>query len=69
MVTDIQERVNHTYNGWTNGYDETFINNTGTAAGTSLSLIINGLNENYEMIKREKLGVPSGVLTLDFPNP
>lgn len=69
VVADIQERVNYTYDGWTNGYDETFINNTGTAAGTSLSLIINGLNENYELIKREKLGVPSGVLTLDFPNP
>ncbi len=69
LVTDIQERVNHTYNGWTNGYDETFINNTGTAAGTSLSLIVNGLNQNYELTKREKLGVPSGVLTLNNAKP
>lgn len=69
VVTDIQERVNHTFNAWTNGYDETFINNTGTAAGSSLSLIINQLNANYELIKREKLGVPSGVLTLGFANP
>ncbi|MEZ4887938.1 MAG: imelysin family protein [Chitinophagales bacterium] len=69
VVADIQERVNYTFNAWVNGYDETFINNTGTAAGTSLSLIINQLNANYELIKREKLGVPSGVLTLGFPNP
>ena len=69
VVADIKERTDHTFNAWTNGYDNTFINNTGMAAGTSLSLIINGLNENYELIKREKLGVPSGVLTLDFPNP
>ncbi|MFK7908545.1 MAG: imelysin family protein [Chitinophagales bacterium] len=69
VVADIQERVNHTYNAWVNGYDETFINNTGTAAGTSLSLIINQFNANYELIKREKLGIPSGVLTLFFANP
>ncbi|MGB0930450.1 MAG: imelysin family protein [Chitinophagales bacterium] len=68
VVLDIQERVNHTVNAWTSGYDETFINNTGTAAGSSLSLIINQLNANYELIKREKLGIPSGVLTLGFPN-
>ncbi len=69
VVADIQERVNHTYNGWNSGYRETFTGNTGTAAGTSLSLIINGFNQNYELIKREKLGVPSGVLTLGFANP
>jgi predicted lipoprotein len=69
VVADIKERVDQTLSGWTSGYKETFINNTGTAAGTSLSLIINNLDHNYEMIKREKLGIPSGVLTLGFPNP
>lgn len=70
VVTDIETRVNSTYNGWQNdGYDETFANNTGTAAGTSLGLIINNLNENYELIKREKIGIPSGILTLGFTNP
>lgn len=69
VVTDIEERVKHTLNGWENGFRETFINNTGKAAGTSLSLLINQLNQNYELIKREKIGVPSGVLTLDFIYP
>jgi len=69
LVADIKERVDQTYTAWNNGYKETFINNTGTAAGTSLSLLINGLNQNYELIKREKLGVPSGVLTLGFTHP
>lgn len=69
LTVDIQERVNHTYDAWVNGYVNTFINNTGTAAGTSLGLIVNGLNENYELIKREKLGVPSGVLTLSSTKP
>jgi uncharacterized protein len=61
--------VTHTHTGWNSGYRETFVGNTGTAAGTSLSLIINNFNQNFELIKREKLGVPSGVLTLGFANP
>jgi predicted lipoprotein len=70
LVTDIKTRVDHTYDGWTTGgYDETFNNNTGTAAGTSLSLVVNHLNENYELIKREKIGIPSGILTLNSTNP
>ena len=69
LVTDIKERVDQTIVGWESDYKNTFISNTGTAAGTSLSLLINNLNQHYELIKREKLGVPSGVLTLGFANP
>ena len=70
VVNDIISRVEHTADGWLlDGYRESFINNTGTAAGTSLSLIINSFNEHYEIIKREKIGIPSGVLTLGFTNP
>ncbi len=69
VVTDIRERVEGTNNRWVNGYRETFVKNTGTAAGTSLSLIINSLNEHYEFIKRDKIGLPAGVLTLGFTNP
>lgn len=67
VAEDIAQRVAITNTGWT-AYADHFKNNTGTAAGTSLSQIINGLNQNYELIKREKLGIPSGVLTLGFPN-
>jgi len=69
VVADIQSRIDHTVDGWSNAYRNTFVANTGTAAGTALSLIINNWNENYELIKREKLGVPSGVVTLGFTNP
>ena len=69
VLRDIKERTNTVVSKWETSYRNEFVNNTGTAAGTSLSLIINGLNQNYELIKREKLGVPSGVLTLGFANP
>lgn len=70
LLDDMLTRLESTVNGWTvDGYRATFIENTGTAAGTSLSLIINHLNQHYELIKRNKLGIPSGILTLGFTNP
>ena len=70
LVADIEMRVNHVYNAWTTGdYANTFNTNTGTAAGTSLSLLVNYFNENYENLKRNKIGIPSGALTLGFTNP
>lgn len=70
LIHHLQGVVQPVVEAWTTGdYSATFQNNTGTAAGTSLSLLINALNENYETIKRDKIGFPSGVLTLDFPNP
>lgn len=69
LVTDMQTKVNQVNDAWHGDYKDNFIQNTGTEAGASLSLLINNINENYELIKREKLGIPSGVLTLGFLNP
>jgi len=69
IINDIKTRTDAVVSKWEGAYRDEFVNNTGMAAGSSLSLIINGLNQNYELIKREKLGVPSGVLTLGFANP
>jgi hypothetical protein len=69
VVSNIETKVNETNDKWTSSYRNSFIARTGTAAGTSLSQIINGWNENYELIKRNKIGVPSGVLDLNFPLP
>ncbi len=68
LVTDMKTKVDQTYKTWTTNYRDQFVGNTGTAAGTSLSLIINKLNQNYEFIKREKLGTPVGIV-FDIPNP
>jgi len=69
LIDDIKNRTDQSTEDWKSSYRSTFVNNTGTAAGTSLSLLINALNENYELIKRRKIGIPSGVLTLGFINP
>lgn len=69
IVNDISTKVTQTHDKWVNSYRDSFVTKTGTADGNSLSQIINGWNENYELIKRNKIGVPSGVLDLNFPLP
>ena len=70
IVADMEQQGLAVLKGWQEeGYRETFINNTGAAAGASLSLLINNLNEHYEIIKRDKIGIPSGVTTLGITFP
>ncbi|MFK7774828.1 MAG: imelysin family protein [Saprospiraceae bacterium] len=69
VVSNIQLKVTETNDQWTTSYRNSFVARTGSAAGNSLSQIINSWNENYELIKRNKIGVPSGVLDLNFPLP
>lgn len=70
VVTQIEESALNVLDGWEGkGFRATFVENTGTAAGTSLSQLINGWNQTYEILKRDKIGIPSGVLTLGFTNP
>lgn len=68
LLADIKTRVDKTADAWAT-YRETFVNNVGTADGTALGQIINNLNHNYELFKREKIGFPSGALTSGFTNP
>lgn len=70
IIEDMEQRGQVVLKGWQDeGYREAFIENTGTAAGTSLSLLINNLNEHYEFIKRDKIGIPAGVTTLGITFP
>ena len=70
ITEDMEQRGLAVLKAWQDdGYRETFIDNTGTAAGGSLSLLINNLNEHYEIIKRDKFGIPSGVTTLGIAFP
>ncbi len=68
MIEEMHKKVNTVLTAWNDGYRETFVNNTGTADGSSLSLLINALNEHYEIIKRDRIGIPAGVTTLNIPN-
>lgn len=69
ITVQIKTKVDATMQAWSDGYRETFIENTGTADGSALSQIVNGINEHYERLKRDKIGIPSGVVALGIPRP
>lgn len=68
LMKDLLVRSSNVLNQWSS-YRAEFIDNQGNSAGTSLSLLLNYWNKNYEVNKRDRLGIPSGVLTLAIPNP
>ncbi|WP_128548015.1 imelysin family protein [Larkinella soli] len=51
------------YGEWTGGYRDTFVNATGTDAGSSLSKLVNGYVLHYERyIRSGKIGIPAGAM-------
>jgi hypothetical protein len=68
VLDDMKTKLSQTVTGWQT-YKSTFISSTGTKDGESVSLLVNAFNKNYEFIKRNKIGVPSGILSLGFTNP
>ncbi|MBY5958077.1 imelysin family protein [Membranicola marinus] len=65
-MRSVANQVTEAYGG---DYGDQFTTMTGTAAGSSLSLLINALSKFFEDNRRNQLGIPSGALTLDIPNP
>ncbi len=60
VVKNIQNEVKKVNNSWATGYKETFVNNTGTDAGSGVSILFNEWNKSFESIKNFKLGLPLG---------
>ncbi len=60
VVLNIQTEVKKVNDSWKNGYKETFITNTGTDAGSGVSILFNEWNKSFESIKNFKLGLPLG---------
>lgn len=64
IVTEIYDLVNNIAGDWVE-YREQFIQNDGNSVGSSLSLLVNQFNYDYELLKRVKVGIPLGILSLD----
>ncbi|AFM06343.1 putative periplasmic lipoprotein [Bernardetia litoralis DSM 6794] len=60
VVENIQTEVTNVNTSWTTGYKETFTNNTGTDAGSGVSILFNEWSKSFESIKNFKLGLPLG---------
>ena len=63
------EKVNTAWSATGGNYLNTFVNADGTDAGSSLGLLVNQLNWEYELLKNAKLGIPVGKKTLGTPLP
>jgi len=66
LVTEKLVAVN---DAWNNGYTEEFALNTGTDVGSSLGLMVNELNFDFELIKNAKVAIPLGLKTLGVAQP
>jgi predicted lipoprotein len=65
----VTEKLDIVYNAWNNGYAEEFAVNSGTDVGSSLGLMVNELNFDFELIKNAKVAIPLGLKTLGVAQP
>jgi predicted lipoprotein len=65
LIADIKEKVSFVYNAWAvNGYAAQFVSKNGVDVGSSLGMLVNQLNYDYEIIKNPKVGIPLGKKTM-----
>lgn len=73
LVADLKHKTDAINTGWNvNGgnYITQFKNNLGSSVGSSLGLLINQFNYDYENLKNARIGIPSGKKSMGtvFPN-
>lgn len=66
LIDDVHTNISYVYNKWSD-YRDKFVNNTGNDAGSSLSIMINDYVFDYEIAKRAKVGIPSGIFGSVLP--
>lgn len=60
LVNNLKARIDAVAVEWEGSYAESFINNDGTAAGSSTSLIYNEFLKSFEALKNFKVALPLG---------
>lgn len=72
IITELKSLTSSIYNSWISSggnYITEFINNTGTSKGTSISLLVNSLNLEYEsFLRTAKLSIPLGIIPIEDNN-
>jgi predicted lipoprotein len=65
VAVDIKTEANAVYFQWSAGsgnYINTFVNGTGTSVSGSLGLLLNSLDQDFEVLKNDRLGIPLGLI-------
>lgn len=60
LANKLDAQLNQVLIQWKNGYRESFVDNTGTSVGSSVSMLYNEFVRGYESVKNFKLGIPLG---------
>jgi len=73
LIKELKNKADIVNSAWSptgGNYITTFKNNTGTDVGSSLGLLVNQLNFDYETLKNFKIGIPLGKKSLGttFPS-
>jgi uncharacterized protein len=72
VSADIKSEVNAILNGWSasgGNYISTFINGTGNSVSSSLGLLINSMDQDFEILKNDCLGIPLGKIPVGTISP
>ncbi len=69
VTENMQTKVDDVLSDWQGGYLTTFKNNIGSDIGSSIGLLVNQFNFDYEILKNARIGIPLGKKTLGTPLP
>jgi len=64
LVTELKTKAATILNQWTATYKNTFISSNGSDIGSSVGLLVNQLNQDLEITKNYRVGIPLGKKTL-----
>jgi predicted lipoprotein len=68
VSADIKTEVNATVTAW-NTYIQTFLAGKGNSVSSSLGLLINSLDQDFEITKNDRLGIPLGLIPVGTTAP
>lgn len=66
---DIKTEVNAVLTQWTSTYLKTFLSGSGNSVSSSLGLLINSMDQDFEILKNNRLGVPLGKIPVGTTAP
>ena len=66
---DIKTGVNTVLGQWTSTYLKTFLSGSGNSVSSSLGLLINSVDQDFEILKNDRLGIPLGKIPVGSTAP
>ena len=68
VSADLRTEVNGVLNGWAS-YLNTFETGTGNSVSSSLGLLLNSMDQDFEILKNDRLGIPLGLIPVGVVSP